>query len=105
MTNAPRLNPALSGFRFSKSGKSFSVTGLTRPLGRCTCCPGSPLLVEYDGERVAAAWRAAGLRAPGLLRFGAALPVLGLGDDYAGDVGGSPVLRHAEIGRAHVCTP
>jgi len=56
-----------------------------------------PLIVEYDGERVAAAWRASPARPRGLFRFGPGLPVTGLGDDYASDVGGSPALRHGAL--------
>src|SRR5262245_11085598 len=97
MRAVAQLNATVSGFRCSKSGHYFSVSGLTRPLGRCTCCPGLPLLVEYHGERVAAAWREPSARARGLFRFAPGLPVSGLGDDYAGDVGGSPALRHGAL--------
>jgi threonine synthase len=97
MPTAPRLNPTVSGFRCSKSGRAVPVSAVTRPLGLCSCCPGAPLLVEYDHERVAAAWPALASRKPGLFRFAPALPVSGLGDDYAGDVGGSVTLRHAAL--------
>jgi threonine synthase len=97
MPGAPRLNATVSGFRCSKSGQFTPVRAATRPLGLCTCCPGLPLLVEYDRERVAAAWPAPSRPAPGLFRFAPGLPVSGLGDDYAGDVGGSVTLRHGAL--------
>jgi threonine synthase len=67
------------------------LDALRRPPGLCTCCPapGKPLAVEYVAERVRAAWRAS---SSGLFRFGAGLPVEGLAQSYAGDVGGTPIL-------------
>lgn len=52
-----------------------------------------PLVVEYDAERVRAAWHRPAQRVSGLFRFGPALPVAGLSDEYASDVGGTPTLR------------
>jgi len=52
-----------------------------------------PLVVEYDAERVRAAWQPAERRGAGLFRFAAALPVTGLAEEYARDVGGTPALR------------
>jgi threonine synthase len=53
------------------------------------------LVVEYDRERVRAAWSSEPER--GLFRFAAALPVTGLEPEYAGDVGGTPVFRHRSL--------
>jgi threonine synthase len=52
-----------------------------------------PLLVEYDADRVRAAWRPRARRGGGLFRFEAALPVTAPSEEYAGDVGGSAALH------------
>jgi threonine synthase len=42
-------------------------------------------------------WPASSARARGLFRFAPALPVAGLPADYAEDVGGAPIVRHARL--------
>jgi threonine synthase len=56
-----------------------------------------PLLVEYDGERVVAGWQPARHTTAGLFRFEPALPVTGLGGDYAHDVGGTASVHQARL--------
>lgn len=91
-----RINPAIARLRCSKSGQEVPTEGFTRPLGLCSCCPapGKPLVVEYDSAQVQAAHKASG---KGLFRFGAMLPVLDVPAEYAGDVGGTPVLPHHRL--------
>lgn len=104
-TSTLRINPAVTTVRCSKTGQVQPTRDFQSPLGLCNCCPapGKPLLVEYDGERVAAVWRAGGARPPGLFRFDAALPVTGVPADYAADVGNTPVIRHARLSAELEC--
>jgi threonine synthase len=93
-----RVNPAVASVRCSKTGQLQSHD-FESPLGLCQCCPtpGKPLLVDYDGARVAASWTGHESAGLGLFRFAAALPVLGVPADYAADVGCTPVIRHARL--------
>jgi threonine synthase len=92
-----RINPAITSVRCSKSGRSQSTRGFASPLGLCDCCPapGKPLVFDYQGARVAAEWAGGG--SPGLFRFGAGLPVIGVPPDYAADVGNTPAILHAGL--------
>ena len=102
-----RVNPAVARLRCSKSGVEVPTNGFTRPIGLCPCCsrPGKPVVVEYDREAVIGDLRATpmGSRStPGIWRWSAFLPVLGVPADYAADVGATPIVRHnrlsAELG-------
>jgi threonine synthase len=95
--STPTLNPCVTRLRCSKSGRDVALSTLQRPPGLCSCCPapGKPLVVEYDRERVRAAWRPNA--AAGLFKFAAGLPVAGLDPSYASDVGNTPVLRHQRL--------
>lgn len=97
-----RINPAITSVRCSKSGRS-QPTHDAELLGLCRCCPapGKPLIFDYDGARVAASWGDTG--APGLFRFGAGLPVVGVPADYAADVGNTPMIRHARLSAELEC--
>ena len=65
----------------------------------CSCCPapGKPVVIEYDLEAVAQRLRE-GADQPGILQFGALLPVENLAPSFAGDVGSTPTVRHAALG-------
>ncbi|HWO12726.1 MAG TPA: pyridoxal-phosphate dependent enzyme, partial [Polyangiaceae bacterium] len=95
--STPTLNPTVARLRCSKSGREAPLGSFQAPPGLCSCCPapGKPLLVEYDRERVREGWRAQ--RGRGLFRFGAALPVTGVGASYAGDVGDTGVFLHGRL--------
>ena len=95
----PRINPTVTAIACSKTGRTVATNGFSSPFGLCSCCPapGKPLLVHYDRERVTQAWATQGTRCPGLFRFAAGLPVVGLPADYASDVGGTPVVRHERL--------
>lgn len=94
-----RINPHILRLRCSKSGMEVADGGFARPPGLCSCCPkpGKPLLVEYDGARVAAAWKADPPQVPGLLRYASMLPVQGLPPGYAEDLGGTPCVLHPRL--------
>jgi threonine synthase len=69
---------------------------ITRPMGLCKCCPapGSPLVVEYTSTK--RAWR----DVPGIFRYESLLPVAGVPEEYAADVGRTPLVRHDALGRS-----
>ncbi len=94
-----RVNPSVTILRCSKSGEALPTRGFQAPFGLCPCCPapGKPLLIEYDRERVVAAWNARRGQVTGLFRFGAGLPVVDVPVDYAADIGGTPVVLHARL--------
>ncbi len=94
-----RINPAIARLRCSKSGLEVPSGGFGRPLGLCPCCPapGKPLVIEYDAGKVREALPSGPPASRGLFRFEAMLPVLGAPADYAGDVGGTPVLAHPRL--------
>jgi threonine synthase len=73
----------------------FEREELVRPLGLCTCCPapGSPLVVEYHASA-----RALGFEnTRGIWRYQTFLPVAGLPESYAADVGRTPLVRHGAL--------
>ncbi len=97
-----RINPNLARLVCSNSGKEVPAHGFASPIGLCRCCPrpGKPVVVEYDLQRVRAEVAATPLGANGARgpwRFAPLLPVLGVPEEYAGDVGGTPVVRHERL--------
>jgi threonine synthase len=97
-----RINPNVVRVSCSKTLGEVDTHGFTSPVGLCRCCPppGKPVVVEYDRDTVRSELRAsplAGRRGPGIWRFAPLLPVLGVSDDYAADVGGTPAVRHERL--------
>ena len=97
-----RINPNLARLLCSNSGKEVPAHGFASPIGLCPCCPrpGKPVVVEYDLERVRAEVAATPLGANGARgpwRFAPLLPVLGVPEEYAADVGGTPAVRHERL--------
>ncbi|MCP4005057.1 MAG: pyridoxal-phosphate dependent enzyme [bacterium] len=102
------INPLISRLRCSLSGREVDSKGFTSPVGLCSCCPapGRPVEVEYDLERAVREKRIVGMfdrtadTAPqGMLRYAPLLPVHGLAQDYAADVGATPIIRHDALSR------
>ncbi len=96
------LNDNLLRLSCSFSGLDVATNGFRRPIGLCSCCPppGRPVVVEYDAARVGADLAARGIPAPserGLWRWAPLLPVVGVPQGYADDVGGTPVVHHARL--------
>jgi threonine synthase len=77
--------------------------GFSRPVGLCSCCtPARPVVVEYDTAGVQGALGSStllGRPGRGMWRFAPALPVGGVPEDYAADVGGTPATRHDALSR------
>jgi threonine synthase len=97
-----RINPSVARLVCSNSGKEVPARGFAAPVGLCPCCPrpGKPVVVEYDLGRVRAEFPSAPLGGPGgrgIWRFAPLLPVLGVPEEYAADVGGTPVVRHERL--------
>jgi len=96
-----RLNPDIDKIVCSVTGKAYDPHGFTRPIGLCSCCPapGKPLVVVYKLEEIRERIEKEGWgNAPGIWRYGAVLPVLGLPWRYAPDVGLTRAVRHEALG-------
>lgn len=96
-----RLNPDIKKIVCSVTGQTYDPQGFERPMGLCSCCPapGKPLVVVYDLESIRERLGGKGWGSgPGLWRFGALLPVLGLPWWFAPDVGLTKSVRHEPLG-------
>ena len=95
-----RMNPHITTLRCSKSGMEVPSNGFASPIGLCRCCPapGKPVVVEYDLAKVAKIWLSNPASGSGIWRYGPFLPVWDVPEDYAFDVGGTPVVRHDRLG-------
>ncbi len=96
------INPLISRLTCSLSGREVENGGFSSPIGLCSCCPapGRPVVVEYNLARAKAGALAAGFSGGrGILRYEALLPVCGIAEDYAADVGATPIVRHAALSR------
>ncbi len=96
-----RPNPLMAKIVCSFSGRTVDVGEFEKPLGLCSCCPapGTPLFVQYALNEIrsrpdAVNWG----EAPGIWRYEALLPVIGVPESYAPDVGGTGIVRHAPLG-------
>lgn len=98
-----RINPAIARLTCSQSGREVDSGGFSRPVGLCSCCaPSRPVVIEVDIPRARAALGGStllGRPGRGIWRFAAALPVEGVPEDYAADVGGTPLTRHDALSR------
>ena len=99
-----QINPNVSVLRCSWSGQELPGHPFSSPVGLCHCCPapGKPVVVEYDAARVLTELRCTPLArrdGAGIWRFALLLPVLGVPEEYAADVGGTPTVRHAGLSR------
>ncbi len=99
-----RINPHVRRLRCSLTGTIQEGADFARPVGLCSCCPapGKPVVVEYDLDGVRSTL-GGGPTGRGLRRWEPLLPVNGLDDAFAGDVGGTPVLEHARLGAEAGC--
>jgi len=98
-----RLNPDIAKVVCSVTGAEIDAEAFSRPLGLCGCCPppGKPLVVVYELDAIRERLGDAGWgKGPGIWRFGALLPVIGLPPRYAADVGGTPVVTHEPLSEA-----
>jgi threonine synthase len=96
-----RLNPDLSKVVCSVTGSETDVRDLIRPLGLCSCCPqpGKPLVAVYELDAIRERLDDKGWgTGPGLWRYGALMPVLGVPWRYAPDVGLTRTVRHGPLG-------
>jgi threonine synthase len=93
------INPNIARLVCSATGCEVNSREFRFPVGLCACCPapGKPVVVEYHLDRVARAFEACppfGSDGPGLAEFSAILPVSRWPEDYAPDVGQTPIVRH-----------
>ena len=94
-------NPEIDKIVCSVTGRAYDPKGFLKPIGLCSCCPppGRPLVVVYDLETVRERLESNGWgKGPGMWRYGALLPVLGLPWRYAPDVGLTRAVRHEALG-------
>ncbi|MGD9253289.1 MAG: pyridoxal-phosphate dependent enzyme [Holophagae bacterium] len=95
------LNPAIDTIVCSMTGRAHDPKSFLKPIGLCSCCPppGRPLVVVYDLENARKRLESDGWgRIPGIWRYGALLPVLGMPSHYAPDVGLTRAVRHEALG-------
>jgi len=101
---ALQINPNVSLLRCSWSGKELAGLPFSSPVGLCRCCPapGKPVVVEYDAAKVLSELRGTPLArrdGAGIWRYAPLLPVLGVPEEYAADVGHTPTVRHGLLSR------
>jgi threonine synthase len=89
------INPLVRRALCSATGREIDVDGWQRPLG-LSPYSGKPIVLEYDLERARSA--TFGERR-GLPKFEALLPVSGMSDDYAADVGDTQIVWHQRLSR------
>jgi threonine synthase len=99
-----QINPNVSLLRCSWSGQELPGRPFSTPVGLCRCCPppGKPVVVEYDAAKVLAELGGTPLarrEGAGIWRYAPLLPVLGVPDEYAADVGQTPTVRHGLLSR------
>ncbi len=95
-----RLNPDIAKVVCSVTGSETDAKEYSRPLGLCACCPppGKPLVVVYELDAIRERLGDTGWgTGPGIWRYGALLPVLGLPWRYAPDVGLTRAVRNEPL--------
>jgi threonine synthase len=101
---ALEINPNVSLLRCSWSGQELPGRPFSSPVGLCRCCPapGKPVVVEYDAARVLGELRDTPLArgaGAGIWRYAPLLPVIGVPEEYAADVGNTRTVRHGRLSR------
>jgi threonine synthase len=93
-----RINPNIRRLRCSATDDEVDTGGFKRPIGLCSCCPapGKPVVVEYDLDKVGPR-----LDRPGLWQYESLLPVSGVPDFFADDVGDTPIVSEPVLGAQH----
>jgi threonine synthase len=97
-----RINPYLDRLVCSLSGQTVPHQEFRRPVGLCPCCPppGKPVEAVYRLDALrddrAGDWQGPRI-AEGLWRHAALLPVWGVDDAYAADVGRPVFVRPAPL--------
>jgi threonine synthase len=93
-----KINPSIQRLLCSATGNEVDTGGFKRPIGLCSCCPapGKPVVVEYDLEKIGPR-----LDRPGLWKYESLLPVSGVPDFFADDVGDTPVVSEPILGEQH----
>ncbi len=90
------INPHISGLSCSKTGDEVDPQGWSRPIGLSTA--GFPITIEYDLDTIADLKPGA---EAGLWRHRNLLPVWGVPDDYAADVGNTPTFRSGPLSKRY----
>jgi len=96
-----RLNPDIAKVVCSVTGSETDAKEYSQPLALCACCPppGKPLVVVYELDAIRERLGDSGWgTGPGIWRYGALLPVLGLPWRYAPDVGLTQAVRNESLG-------
>ncbi len=92
-----RINPNVGRLVCSASGQEVPSGNFETPVRLCTCCdPPKPVMVTYDPEKVRGELERfphPDLTGPGIWKYAPLLPVLGVPEAYAGDVGLTPTMR------------
>jgi threonine synthase len=89
------INPLIRRAVCSATGREVDTHGWSRPLG-LSPHSGKPIVLEYDLDRVRKEL-AEPPKSRGLLRYEPLLPVRGVPEDYAADVGATATVRHEAL--------
>lgn len=95
-----RINPRIDRLVCSVTGREVDSGGFSRPVGLCSCCPppGKPVVIEY---RLEPGPLPEPRRRLGMWSWGELLPVLGVDEAFAADVGLTATVELASLSREH----
>lgn len=94
------INPRISRLVCSRTGDEVDHDGYSHPVGLSPA--GFPVVVEYDLEAIADQHRDDLFEdRPGMWRYCNLLPVRGVPDSYAADVGRTPTVGYPELSRRY----
>lgn len=93
-----KINPNIRTLRCTRTGNEIEPD-FSRPIG---LVGGNPVMIEYDLAEISrqpVVPPFVSSHEPGIWRYSPLLPVLGVDESYAGDVGQTPVLQHTRLGQ------
>lgn len=90
------INPNIKRLVCSRTGEEVEHDGFSHPIGLSRA--GFPVAVEYDLDALAGLGDGLFEDRPGIWRYANLLPVWGVSEAYAADVGQTPTVSYPELG-------